>query len=81
MSDEWNDPQLDPAPLNRWAVAGLIVSVLVAVSGLFVLPSLLDQGLTFNAAFWFLCGLEFVAAIGVAYFTLNLHDDTDSDAE
>jgi hypothetical protein len=66
---------MDPEPLNRWAVVGLVVSVLVAVGGLFALPSLLSQGITFNAAFWFLCAVEFVAAVGVAYFVLNLHGD------
>jgi hypothetical protein len=70
VTDEW--AERDPEPLNTTAVVGLVVSVIVAVAGLFALPTLLGGGLSFGIAFWFLCGVEFVAAIGVIVSVTNL---------
>lgn len=70
MSDE-----LVPPALNLWAVAGLAVSVLVAIVGMFVLPSLMDLGLPFSAAFGVVAVAEMGAAFGVVASTLNLYEE------
>ena len=78
MTDEWDDPVTrEPEPLNRVAVAGLIGSVAVAVAGLFALPALTDGGLSFWTAFWLLCGVEFVAAVGAGVSILRLRTPAD----
>jgi hypothetical protein len=75
MANYEYDPERK-APLNRTAVAGIFVSAALAVVGLFLLPSLRGLGLSFSQAFWLLCGVEFVAAMGAGYSVLNLHADT-----
>jgi hypothetical protein len=76
------DPDVDPilaerAPLNRWAIAGLAVSVFVAAAALFVLPWLQSQGVSFGLGFWSIVAVEFLAALATAFFALNLHGDPD----
>lgn len=72
-----NEVVLDKPPLNRWAVAGLLLSVAVAVVALFLLPWLRSQGVSFGVGFWSIAAVEFVAAISAAYFVFNLRDDGD----
>lgn len=69
MSDQ--DVSVDR--LNVRAIIGLLVSVGVAVVGLFLLPVLRGFGLGFSVSFWSLLALEFVAFLGVAYSVLHLH--------
>jgi hypothetical protein len=80
-TDEWNDPGTlgEQQPLNRLAVAGLVASTLVAIVGLFALPTLRANGLSFGAAFWSLVALEFVAALGVAVSVLRLRNRRGND--
>lgn len=80
-TDEWNDPGTlgEQQPLNRLAVAGLVASTLVAIVGLFALPTLTANGLTFGQAFWSLVALEFLAALGVAVSVLRLRDRDGGD--
>lgn len=73
MPDIEYDPELDKPQLNRTALVGLVGSVLIAVAALFILPTLTDMGLSFLTAFWVLCGVELVCAVGVALGALNLH--------
>lgn len=75
MPDTMTDDPQTPAVLNLWAVVGLAASVVVAVVGLFVLPSLRNRGLTFVDAFLIVMGLELLGAFGVTFFALNLYDD------
>ena len=80
-ADEWNDPGTlgESRPLNRLAVAGLVLSTLVAIVGLFALPTLRANGLSFGQAFWALVALEFFAAVGVAVSVLRLRVRGDDD--
>lgn len=64
-----------PAVLNVWAAVGLAVSFIVGVSGLFVLPWLRSQGLSFTVAFVGVLFVELVAVLGVTFFALNLYDE------
>jgi hypothetical protein len=75
-AEEWNDPGTlgEQRPLNRLAVVGLVVSTLVAIVGLFALPALTANGLSFGQAFWSLVAIEFLAALGVAVSVLRLRD-------
>lgn len=69
-----SEDQLAPESLNVSALLGLVVSVAVAVVGLFVLPALRSVlGLEFLPAFWLTLGIEFVAFLGVAASVLGLH--------
>ena len=72
MSDE----PLAPESLNTRALAGLFVSVAVAVVGLFILPTLQSVlGVDFLTAFWLTLAIEFVAFLGVAASILHLHQE------
>ena len=64
-----------PAVLNIWAAVGLAVSFLVGAGGLFVLPWLRTQGLSFGDAFVSVLFVELFAALGVTFFALNLYDE------
>jgi len=66
---------IDKPPLNRWAVAGLAVSVAIAAGALFVLPWLQSQGISFGVGFWSIVAVEFLAALAVAFFALNLRQE------
>ncbi|MFB6118053.1 hypothetical protein [Halosegnis sp.] len=69
-----DETDLAPATLNRSAIFSLLVSVAVAVVGLFVLPALRSWlGLAFWPAFLTVLAVEFVAFIGVAVSVLRLH--------
>lgn len=70
-----DEEDLTPPRLNRRAVYGLVASVLVAVVGLFLLPTLREAGWSFRMAFWSLVGLEFLAAVGVGISVLSLYDE------
>jgi len=70
---------LDRPPLNRWAVAGLALSVTVAAASLFVLPWLQSQGVSFGLGFWSIVAVEFLAALGTAFFALNLRGEGDAE--
>jgi hypothetical protein len=70
-----HDPTTEPKPLNRAAVAGLVVCVVLAVAALFALPALRDAGLSFEVAFWSLAAIELLAALGAGYAVLNLRAD------
>jgi len=61
MSDRFRTPAIP----NPWALVGLVVSTGVAAAGLFALPSLVDAGLSVTVAFFILCVVEFLAAVGV----------------
>ena len=70
MSEE----PLAPESLNVSALVGLVISVGVAVVGLFILPTLQSVlGLDFFPAFWLTLAIEFVAFVGVAVSVLRLH--------
>lgn len=61
-----------PASLNRGAVVALVGATIVAVVGLFALPTLRSAGLTFREAFAIVGVAEFGAAVvaGVAAYHL-----------
>lgn len=67
-ADDTNDM---PPSLNRLAVAGFALAVVVGVTGLFALPTLRGAGLSFRAAFAIIgvaeFGAAFVTTIGVYY--------------
>jgi hypothetical protein len=78
MVTEWPGPDgepREPAPLRTVSVVGIVVSTIVAVVGLFALPTLTASGLTFSTAFWLLCGVELAAALGITVSVLNLHEE------
>jgi len=66
---------VDKPSLNRWAVAGLVVSVAIAAGSLFVLPWLQSQGVSFGFGFWSIVAIEFLAALAVGFFALNIRQD------
>ncbi|PSQ44090.1 hypothetical protein BRD17_04820 [Halobacteriales archaeon SW_7_68_16] len=70
-----NDEEYDDTVTDTGALVGLAVSVIVGVGALFILPFLRSQGLGFFEAFWVAAGLELIAALGVAYYVLNLYVD------
>jgi hypothetical protein len=67
------DPDTTVETLNTGALAGLVLSVAVGVAGLFILPALRSVfGLGFQAAFWLVLAVEFLAAVGVSVSILRL---------
>jgi hypothetical protein len=76
--NQWPGPDgepREPAPLRTISVVGIVVSTLLAVVGLFALPTLTAAGLAFSTAFWLVCGVELAAALGIAISVLNLHKE------
>ncbi|WP_186311014.1 hypothetical protein [Halorubrum depositum] len=72
MSDDSYDPV---AVLNIGSVVGIGVCAVLAAVGMFALPTLRRYGLGFTAAFWTVSAVELLAAIGIAYFVHNLHEE------
>lgn len=70
-----DDDELAVETLNTRAVVGLVLSVAVALVGLFLLPTLRDLGLSFWSAFASVLALEFFAFLGVAVSVLRLHEE------
>lgn len=69
------EEDLTPSSLNIGAVAGLVVFGLVAAVALFGLPLMLEYGIGFMTAFWFLSAVEFICALGVAVSAMKLFSD------
>lgn len=68
--------------LNRSAIIGLLVSVAVAVAGLFALPVIQSlSGLSFGPAFAIVLATELLAFVGVAVSVLRLHREAPLGAE
>jgi uncharacterized membrane protein YeaQ/YmgE (transglycosylase-associated protein family) len=76
------DPGSDPdrtaetavETLNTRALLGLVLSLAVGITGLFVLPALQSTfGLTFGVAFGLVLAVEFISFIGVAVFVFRLY--------
>ena len=63
-----------PPSLNRLAVAGFALAVVVAVVGLFALPTLRAAGLSFRAAFAIIGVAELAAAFVTALAVYHLYD-------
>lgn len=73
-----SDDELEPTPAaNPYAVAGIVLSGLVAFVGLFLVPPLRDAGLTFTQAFWVATALEGIGALGAIVSILRLYDGGD----
>jgi hypothetical protein len=72
MSDE---PTETVAVLNITSVVGIAVCFVVAAAALFALPTVQARGVGFDTAFWIVSGVELVAAFGIVYFVLNLHEE------
>ncbi|MDB2282091.1 hypothetical protein [Halorubrum ezzemoulense] len=66
-----------PPVLRTRSVVGLAACVVTALVGIFLIPTLQEPGGGFNARFWAMAALELVAMIGVVYFVLNLHEESD----
>ena len=74
MSADGEPPAAEmPRQLNRRSLAALIVSVALAAVGLFALPPLRAQGLSFMEAFWTTIAIEFVALVGVVLSVMTLY--------
>ncbi|WP_247010299.1 hypothetical protein [Halorientalis litorea] len=67
------EDEVEVEQLNTRAAAGLVVSVVVGIVGLFLLPSLRSLGVSFGVAFWSLLALEFAAFLGVFASVRRLH--------
>lgn len=63
------------AVLNTTSVVGIAVCFILASAALFALPTLERQGFGFETAFWMVSAVELLAAFGIAYFVLNLHEE------
>jgi len=63
-----------PPAMNTRSVAGLAVCLVIALSGIFVIPGF-ESRAGFGVAFWTMAALELLAMLGVAYFVLNLHEE------
>ncbi|WP_280588129.1 hypothetical protein [Halorubrum sp. Boch-26] len=73
MSDESNETV---AVLNTTSVVGIAVCFVLAVAALFALPTVQARGgVGFDTAFWIISAVELVAALGIAYFVINLHEE------
>ena len=72
MTDNPSEPV---AVLNTYSVAGIAICAVFAAVALFSLPTLQTFGLSFKAAFWLTAAVELIAALGIAYFVLNLHEE------
>ncbi|OTE99735.1 MULTISPECIES: hypothetical protein [unclassified Halorubrum] len=66
-----------PPVLRTRSVVGLAACVVTALVGIFLIPTLQEPGGGFNARFWTMAALELVAMIGVVYFVLNLHEESN----
>jgi hypothetical protein len=62
-----------PRPLNRLAVVGLVVGGVTGVAGVFALPTLRSQGLSFEAAMVVVAVTEFSAALLAGYSAMRLY--------
>lgn len=72
MTDEPSEPV---AVLNTYSVVGIAICAVFAAVALFSLPTLQTFGLSFKTAFWLTAAVELIAALGIAYFVLNLHEE------
>ena len=63
------------AVLNTTSAVGVGVCFVLASAALFALPTLERQGFGFETAFWMVSAVELLAAFGIAYFVLNLHEE------
>ncbi|MFT4931298.1 MAG: hypothetical protein ACI91T_001173 [Natronomonas sp.] len=68
---------LTPSSLNPLAVVGLILFTILAVVGLFALPTLMTYGVSFRWAFAVLVVVEYLAAVGAGVSAYLLYDDSD----
>jgi hypothetical protein len=64
-----------PPALNTRSVVGLAACAVVALVGIFLIPSLQGPNGALNARFWTMAALELLAMGGVVYFVLNLHEE------
>jgi hypothetical protein len=72
MSD---DATQTVAVLNVTSVVGIAVCFVLAAAALFALPTLENRGIGFDTAFWMVSAVELVAALGIGYFVINLHEE------
>ena len=63
-----------PPALRTRSVVGLAVCLVVALSGIFLIPTF-ESRAGFGVTFWTMAALELLAMAGVAYFVLNLHEE------
>ena len=61
-------------PLNTRSVVGLGVCLVIALAGIFLIPTF-ESRAGFGVTFWTMAALELLAMVGVAYFVLNLHEE------
>lgn len=66
---------LTPSSLNPLAVVGLVLFTILAVVGLFALPTLMNWGASFRWAFAVLVVVEYLAAVGAGASAYLLYDD------
>ena len=60
--------------LNTRSVVGLAVCLVIALSGIFLIPTF-ESRAGFGVTFWGMAAMELLAMLGVAYFVLNLHEE------
>lgn len=73
-ADRTGDESFEQEQFNVRAFGGILVSVFVGVTGLFILPLIQSVfGVGFGPAFAIVLAIEFVAAIGVIVSVLRLH--------
>ncbi|MDB2236476.1 hypothetical protein [Halorubrum ezzemoulense] len=60
--------------LNTRSVVGLAVCLVIALSGIFLIPTF-ESRAGFGVTFWTMAAMELLAMVGVAYFVLNLHEE------
>jgi len=70
-----NEPTETVAVLNTTSVVGIAVCFVLAAAALFALPAVQARGVSFDTAFWIVSAVELVAALGIVYFILNLHEE------
>ena len=63
-----------PPAMKTSSVVGLAVCLVVALAGIFLIPSF-ESRAGFGVTFWTMAAVELLAMVGVAYFVLNLHDE------
>jgi hypothetical protein len=64
-----------PPAMNTRSVVGLAACAVIALVGIFVIPTLQEPSGGLNARFWTMAALEVLAMGGVVYFVLNLHEE------
>ncbi|KOX96494.1 MULTISPECIES: hypothetical protein [Halorubrum] len=70
-------PTEQPPVTNTRSVVGLAACAVIALVGIFLIPTLQEPSGGLNVRFWTMVALELLAMVGVVYFVLNLHEEPE----